>query len=413
MHGAWQKAQDALLGAREAAHGALARRRARRESEAMCDGAAASVAAGSDDDEHAAATGSARPSSHGLRPRRSVTSAASPSPPTSAEPAPRLSRTLFGGDQGTNSEAAHLVPSPPSPRKSAGGGGASDALATHAVPRTSSLGVALLRGASRTLRRVASAVEEELEEELSGPAEELLTWLKEFVEDMLAPLKIIINFLQIVSAFAHTLDIPWPHIYYALMSRFGVINLNVVRLPAAACLNPEPSFYTVFNAYTIGVAAAVGLILTFRACAPLAQGLLVRLGGCTPADATQRAERFASACLSRGVLLLLYLSYPAVSQAVVSMFSCDAIEGTSYLVADYRVQCYTRKHVRYMAVGAMWLLVYPIGVPLCFLGLLYYYRVPHLAAAKMADAQVRAAAAHAWHARVVRSRQGRTLTRRR
>jgi hypothetical protein len=31
------------------------------------------------------------------------------------------------------------------------------------------------------------------------------------------------------------------------MSRISLINLNLVELPAAACLHPSPSYYSTFN----------------------------------------------------------------------------------------------------------------------------------------------------------------------
>lgn len=60
------------------------------------------------------------------------------------------------------------------------------------------------------------------------------------------------SFFQIISTFLKSLDVPWPSVFGATMSRVSVINLNLVELPAAACLHPSPSYWSQFNGYTLG-----------------------------------------------------------------------------------------------------------------------------------------------------------------
>ena len=55
------------------------------------------------------------------------------------------------------------------------------------------------------------------------------------------------SFYQIISTFIKSLDIPWPSAFTVVMSKVNVVNLNLVQLPAAACLNPSPSYYKQFN----------------------------------------------------------------------------------------------------------------------------------------------------------------------
>jgi len=55
------------------------------------------------------------------------------------------------------------------------------------------------------------------------------------------------SFYQIVSTFIKSLDIPWPAAFTVVMSKVNIVNLNLVQLPAAACLNPNPSYYKQFN----------------------------------------------------------------------------------------------------------------------------------------------------------------------
>jgi hypothetical protein len=55
---------------------------------------------------------------------------------------------------------------------------------------------------------------------------------------------------QIVSTFLKSLDIPWPHFFGVIMARVNIVNLNLVQLPKAACLNPTVSYYKQFNGKT-------------------------------------------------------------------------------------------------------------------------------------------------------------------
>jgi hypothetical protein len=50
-----------------------------------------------------------------------------------------------------------------------------------------------------------------------------------------------------VRRFLKSLDIPWPSTFVVVMARVNIINLNMVQLPAAACLNPSPTYYSQFN----------------------------------------------------------------------------------------------------------------------------------------------------------------------
>ena len=130
---------------------------------------------------------------------------------------------------------------------------------------------------------------------------------------------------------------PWPSVFGAAMSRISLINLNLVELPAAACLHPSPSYYSTFNGastlqrgascpcaltptrqagYTLGLLAALGLsavtwLLGKHVVAPLA------LSGATEAERTERLARLNRTALSR-TLLLLYLVYPGTFHVQLS-----------------------------------------------------------------------------------------------
>ena len=198
-----------------------------------------------------------------------------------------------------------------------------------------------------------------------------------------------------MSTFIDTLDVPWPRTFSAIMSRVNVVNVNFLQLPKTACLYPNTPFYRTFHGYTLGSTACLGLI---GAAWLAGQRLLAprTLRDASAAERAQRLRRFQTLCLSRA-LLLMYLVYPGVSGVVIAVFNCrDLPSGRSVLVADHRESCWTARHWSFVGAGIFWLLMVPFGIPAAFLGLLFYFRVPHLARAKVANAWLGECVEHVW-----------------
>ena len=107
---------------------------------------------------------------------------------------------------------------------------------------------------------------------------------------------------QIVSTFLKSLDIPWPSIFGTIMARVSVVNLNLVQLPKTACLNPNPSFYSQFNGYTLGLVAAMlsaGVLHLFGTHV-LAR---ITLRNMPAAEREERLAKFHSTVLARALLV--------------------------------------------------------------------------------------------------------------
>ena len=179
------------------------------------------------------------------------------------------------------------------------------------------------------------------------------------------------------------------------MSRINIVNINFLQLPKTSCLYPNTPYYSTFQGYTLGTSAALALVgavwlLGKRLLAPLT------LRHAAAAERAHRMRRFQTVCLSRA-LLLMFLVYPGVSGVVIAVFNCRTLpSGHTVLMADHRETCWTPRHWRFVAAGIFWVLAVPIGIPAAFMGLLYYFRVPHLARAKVANAWLRECVEHAW-----------------
>jgi hypothetical protein len=185
-------------------------------------------------------------------------------------------------------------------------------------------------------------------------------------------LVIAINSLQIVSSFSRTMDVAWPRVLHYLMNGLSLLNLNILRIPSAACATPNVSFFDLFNGITLGVtglAAYVGALW--------AAGSLYARAACLPAASVAHFNRVT---VSR-LLLLLDLVYAPMSQVIVGMFRCNHIGNQWWLASDLSEECYVPRHMRFYRAAIFWALFFSLGVPALYLYLLVHFRVPSVAAA--------------------------------
>ena len=175
---------------------------------------------------------------------------------------------------------------------------------------------------------------------------------------------------QIVSSFSANLFVPWPSIYFALANALSVVSLQFLKLPDVACVQPDISFFTVF----LGVDIATLLFIVF--C------IGVYMGGQRMEilrNDVERRRRFKSRVLST-LVWGLFLIYPQVASTTLLIFSCSELEnGTQWLQADYRIQCWTPKHKLHVGIGAFFTLLFPFGIPATLMFTLHRARIPELA----------------------------------
>jgi len=66
--------------------------------------------------------------------------------------------------------------------------------------------------------------------------------------------------------------------------------------------------------------------------------------------------------------------YPMSCKTFLSFLLCQKIEGKYYLMADYREHCYDDKWASYAAIVIPAIIVYVVGTPAFFLGMLWYLK---------------------------------------
>merc|ERR1711871_785349 len=66
--------------------------------------------------------------------------------------------------------------------------------------------------------------------------------------------------------------------------------------------------------------------------------------------------------------------HPTLSGKAFQFFRCRNIEGTSYLMADYQIHCYTPQWDGFLILVVLFILVFSVGLPLAVTLLLIYNR---------------------------------------
>eukprot|EP01133_Synstelium_polycarpum_P014526 gene14526-17154_t len=78
--------------------------------------------------------------------------------------------------------------------------------------------------------------------------------------------------------------------------------------------------------------------------------------------------------LWRDILLILLLTYSAVCQTVLSLYSCVKVADKYYLEYDLNTLCQGVEWQTHAYLGSIFIFIYPIGVPLFFFVLLYLWK---------------------------------------
>ena len=150
--------------------------------------------------------------------------------------------------------------------------------------------------------------------------------------------------------------ITYPGVYQDWLSVIdGVINFDLGSLLAAGCLWPDIDFHDRLLINTLWPLFVVGVL-----------GMTYWI---------KHKKRASFDKHLRVLLLLTFVVYSSVSSVVFQTFACDPLgDGIEYLRADYRIKCTDSKHQKIVWYAGVMVVVYPVGIPLLYFGLLYFYR---------------------------------------
>ena len=100
---------------------------------------------------------------------------------------------------------------------------------------------------------------------------------------------------------------------------------------------------------------------------------------------TWERERFYYEVKNRYLACLFYFSYlilPSITSAIFPFFVCTGVENERYLVADMSLNCRSDEYRDGAIFAAFMVLLYPVGIPMMYLWMLYQVKYDIIAMSK-------------------------------
>ena len=184
----------------------------------------------------------------------------------------------------------------------------------------------------------------------------------------LMKLKIFIGFAQCFAYFPVTFDIPWPQNLLAFMKAMEFTAFDLYAVFGDVSCRMQTGFLQKYVYHMALFPAILSIIAGMYLIARFLRGI------------TQycRCTKYTSESLKTQVFTLLSLVsfalYTGISTRIFRLFKCRKIQGAWYLTADYTVTCQEGEWNGYAASGALFIILYVVGIPGVQLYLLYRNR---------------------------------------
>ena len=203
--------------------------------------------------------------------------------------------------------------------------------------------------------------------------------------------KILITFYQVLASLSYV-HLSWPKELKNLMKILSAIKINILQLPSVPCALQQFTYHHKLLFYSLAPFLVFGL-LAVPTSVPHFRHI----------DTKIKNELVGT--FSRSVYFLLFLLYPIVSEVVIGLFKCNSYNmeindppywtQRSFLHLDHRcypwnaitivilhdpslhcrIDCDGAAYKGYYIFGCFAVCVWPVGVLVFFLGLLFWYEV--------------------------------------
>jgi len=188
--------------------------------------------------------------------------------------------------------------------------------------------------------------------------------------------KVVIGFYQVTATFLLNFSVEWPDLMGTVLGYMNFLSFNFFSVPSVSCLFKGYSYVAKHQIFTIFPLFIVLLLLMPSVLAYSLSEL--KIVAVKESVIKELVSAFFFAMLS-----FLFLIYPAVSTTVLNTFNCiDLDVHGNWLKVDMRVQCPRDT----LDIGFTWSLVfvfiYPVGIPIIFGIILWYFSVPNIAQRK-------------------------------
>jgi len=188
--------------------------------------------------------------------------------------------------------------------------------------------------------------------------------------------KVVIGFYQVTATFLLNFSVEWPDLMGTVLGYMNFLSFDFFSLPTVSCLFKDYSYMAKHQIFTMAPLFVILLLMMPSVLACSLSKLKIVVVEASVIKELVSAFFFA-------MLSFLFLIYPAVSSTVLNTFNCiDLDVHGNWLKVDMRVQCPRDT----LDVGFTWSLVfvfiYPVGIPIIFGIILWYFSVPNLAQRK-------------------------------
>ena len=199
-------------------------------------------------------------------------------------------------------------------------------------------------------------------------------------EEVNGVVKIFMNYAQVFSL-ASSFQINWPALIRYLFERAKEFSSPRVSFYSSDCVL-QWGYYDKFIVYLalplvyIFVSTIVIFIVSLCYCKRKNKNLR-RMSVVQQEDYLKKSPtcmEFFTAWEKTAVVVGTFLSWPTIVEKTLEIMNCEKIGEKYYLVKDVSIECYDSKHLNYLIVGYLGLILYGIGIPLLGFRLLYKYR---------------------------------------
>lgn len=166
--------------------------------------------------------------------------------------------------------------------------------------------------------------------------------------------KIIASFYQVVCAIPAYYKAFLPQLFVKTVGNFAIFNFDAKELTPIGCI--QNATYHQYYIMKVSVPVLLAIMIVVGCYwRPSQKDVFYELG-----------------------LLVIFAIYPSLCGTCGETYRCledGDVEGTSWLIADYRVDCNSDYHKMFQTIDLGFMVLYPFGIPLFFLLLMYPHRL--------------------------------------
>ena len=179
---------------------------------------------------------------------------------------------------------------------------------------------------------------------------------------IMVKIKIAFVFFQVILLFQEVYVINYPPPYVDYLAFFSVLRLDLFSVAKMEC----------------AVAGSFLNQLLFTTVTPIFITLMIALFWVLSVNKFGRETRqfkIIENTLINLFIIMTYILFPGLCASVFSSFVCEEFDdGSSYLRADYSVDCDSSEYSSIFIVASIMVLMYPIGIPSMYLVMLWRNR---------------------------------------